>query len=225
MKAVIFDMDGVIFDSETAVLNGWKEIAEKYGIPDVEIPYRLSIGSNAEMSKKNFLEYYGEDFPYDIYKEEQRANFHKKYDGGKLPLKPGVCELLTYIKEKGMKTAVASSTRFEMVKAEIEAAGLDIYFDVIIGGDHVKKSKPHPEIFLKAAELLSVSLQEAYIIEDSFNGIRAAFSAGAVPVMVPDMQEPDDEMKSKAWKIAGNLFDVIELIEEDEKSQGDNTVR
>lgn len=217
MKAVIFDMDGVIFDSETAVLNGWKEIAEKYGIPDVEVPYMMSIGSNAEASKKKFLEYYGEDFPYDVYKEEQRENFHRKYDGGKLPIKPGVHELLSFLREKGMKTAIASSTRYALVKAEIEAAGLLGYFDVIVGGDHVCKSKPAPDIFLKAAELLKVEPQEAYVIEDSFNGIRAACLAGSTPIMVPDMLEPDDEMRAKAWKIADSLFDVIGLIDENEK--------
>ena len=89
-KAVIFDMDGVIFDSEQAVYNGWKELSQKYGFENLDIPYMKCIGVNAASSRRIFLDYYGEDFPYDKYKDEQSKNYHEKYDGGRLPLKKGV---------------------------------------------------------------------------------------------------------------------------------------
>ena len=97
-KAVIFDMDGVVFDSERAVYKGWKELAEKYGFENLDIPYMRCIGVNAASSKQIFLDYYGEDFPYDRYKDEQSKNYHEKYDGGRLPLKKGVRELLQNLK-------------------------------------------------------------------------------------------------------------------------------
>ena len=127
-------------------------------------------------------------------------------------MKAGVEELLKYLKETGYKIAIASSTRSALVKEQIEDAGLMKYFDVIVGGDQVKKSKPEPDIFLKAAELLVVKPENAYVIEDSYTGIRAAKSAHMRPIMVPDMVQPDEEMQDKAWKICDSLKDIITLI-------------
>ena len=210
MKAVIFDMDGVIFDSERAVHALWREMAEKYGFCDVDTPYFKSIGTNKDATRKIFLDFYGEDFPYDEYKKEQSQNYHSRYDGGRLPLKTGVFELLEYLKSIGCFTAVASSTRSEVVKNQIEAAGLAKYFDRIIGGDMVAKSKPEPDIFLKAAE--GRVFEKIYVIEDSYNGIRAACAAGMYPIMVPDMIPPDDEMREKARVILPDLTSVLHFF-------------
>lgn len=210
MKAVIFDMDGVIFDSERAVHALWREMAEKYGFCDVDTPYFKSIGTNKDATRKIFLDFYGEDFPYDEYKKEQSQNYHSRYDGGRLPLKTGVFELLEYLKSIGCFTAVASSTRSEVVKNQIEAAGLAKYFDRIIGGDMVAKSKPEPDIFLKAVE--GGVFEAIYVIEDSYNGIRAAKAAGMYPIMVPDMIPPDDEMREKARVILPDLTSVLHFF-------------
>ena len=212
MKAVIFDMDGVIFDSERAVYALWCEMAEKYGFKDIDTPYFKSIGTNKDATRKIFLEFYGEDFPYDEYKKEQSEAYHKRYDGGRMPLKAGISELLEYLRACGYFTAVASSTRSEVVINQIEAAGLSKYFDRIIGGDMVKKSKPEPDIFLKAAE--GFDFEKIYVIEDSFNGIRAAAKAEMFPIMVPDMIEPDDEMREKAAVILPDLLAVKKYLED-----------
>ena len=205
---IIFDMDGVIFDSENAVYSCWKMIADKYGIKDIEKPYMKCIGVNSAMSERIFLDVYGEDFPYEKYKAEQSAEYHRRYDGGRLPMKPGIRELLTALKAHGYMIAIASSTRFECVKDQIRDAGLDSFFDVIIGGDMIERSKPEPDIFLAAAEKLSAEPSATYVVEDSFNGIRAAYAGGFIPIMVPDMLPPDDEMRAKARYIATDLFDV-----------------
>lgn len=207
-KAVIFDMDGVIFDSERLVLEGWREIAAEYSIPNIEIPYYRGVGSNHDAFKKVFLEYYGPDFPYDSYKQEMSRRYHERYGNGKLPLKPGVVELLEFLKEEGYLTAVASSTRSAVVIPEIRAAGLLSYFTALICGDMVKKSKPEPDIFLKACETLGVEPPGAIVIEDSYNGIRAAHRAGALPVMVPDMAAPNEEMRKLAFLIFPGLAEV-----------------
>ena len=211
ISAVIFDLDGVIFDSERAVFNEWKLIAEKYGFPNLEEPYAKCIGVNADTCRQIFLDYYGADFPYDAYCEERRRNFREKYSHGRLPLKPGVIELLERLKKEGFLTAIASSTRTETVWEGIRDAGLLKYFDVIIGGDQVERSKPAPDIFLKAAEKLDVLSGDCCVIEDSYNGILAAFAAGMFPVMVPDMLPPNDEMREKAGLI-GDSLDEIRML-------------
>ena len=212
MEAVIFDMDGVIFDSERLVYEGWKALSVKYGFDNLDEIYMKCIGVNSATCRQIYLDFYGEDFPYDKYRQERSDDYHARYSGGRLPMKAGVEELLKYLKETGYTIAIASSTRSALVKEQIEDAGLMKYFDVIVGGDQVKKSKPEPDIFLKAAELLGVKPENAYVIEDSYNGIRAAKSAHMRPIMVPDMVQPDEEMLDKAWKICDSLKDIITLI-------------
>ena len=212
ITAVIFDLDGVIFDSERAVFNEWKLISEKYGFPNLEEPYAKCIGVNADTCRQIFLDYYGADFPYDAYCEERRRNFREKYSHGRLPFKPGVIELLERLKKEGFLTAIASSTCTETVREEIRDAGLLKYFDEIIGGDQVEQSKPAPDIFLKAAEEQGVLPEKCCVIEDSYNGIRAASAAGMFPVMVPDMLPPNDEMREKAGLIVDSLNEIRRLF-------------
>lgn len=213
-KAVVFDMDGVIFDSERLVLQGWQEVAEKHALPDIEEVYYQCVGVNAVVTKEIFLRHYGADFPYDAYKKEASYLFHSRYGGGRLPMKPGVVELLTYLREKGYLVGLASSTRRAVVEQEITDAGLMGYFRNLTCGDMLKKSKPEPDIFLMACESLSVSPKDTVVIEDSYNGIRAAYRAGTVPVMVPDMILPDEEMKRLSHKICRNLAEVKEWLSE-----------
>lgn len=212
MKAVIFDMDGVIFDSERLVLEGWLELGKKYGIPDIDKIFPKCIGSNAVASKQIFLDYYGEDFPYDTYKQETSADYHAKYDGGRLPMKRGIKELLQFLKENGYHIGLASSTRYEVVRQQLEDAGILPYFETLTCGDMVKKSKPEPDIFLKAAETLGVHPQDCIVIEDSYNGIRAASRACMFPIMVPDMIAPDEEMKQLAKAIFSDLHEVRDFL-------------
>lgn len=211
-EAVVFDMDGVIFDSERAVMNCWLELAHKYNIKDIEKPYFACVGTTMTRTREIMLETYGEDFPYDEYARESSLMYHEKYDGGKLPMKPGVMELLSYLKEKGKKIALASSTRRETVTNQLRWAGIIDYFDVIICGDMVARSKPAPDIFLKACQELGVSPENTYAIEDSYNGIRAAHAGQLRPIMVPDLLEADDEMRGMAECVCDNLNEVIDYL-------------
>ena len=212
MRSVIFDMDGVIFDSERAIYNLWKELSEKYGFDDIYEVYIQCIGVNLDATRKIFTEHYGPDFPYQEYQDEESRMYHERYDGGNIPLKPDIEMVLEYIKNKGYKIAIASSTRSAQVRKQIENAGLLHYFDVIVGGDMVTKSKPDPEVFYKAAELLGAEPSDTVVIEDSFNGIRAAHAGGFIPVMVPDMLPPDDEMREKARYIFEALKEVEGIL-------------
>lgn len=209
---VVFDMDGVIFDSERATMDCWLELAEKYNIPNIQEPYLACIGTTKERTREIMQDAYGEDFPFDQYAAEESKMYHEKYDGGRLPMKPGVMELLTYLKQSGKKIALASSTRSSTVIQQLKDANLYSFFDAIICGDMIEKSKPAPDIFLKACEELGIVPERAFAIEDSYNGIRAAYTGGLRGIMVPDLLPADEEMTEKAESIQKNLFDVINYL-------------
>ena len=211
-EAVVFDMDGVIFDSEALVIKTWKMVAEKYGFDDVETVCRQCLGTNAAATRQIFLDAYGEDFPYDDYKKEMSELYHMEAAGGNLPVKPGVREILKYLKNAEIKTGLATSTREAVVRKELEEAGITEFFDVIVCGDMVKKSKPAPDIYLEACRRLQIKPEAAYAVEDSYNGIRAAHAAGMKPVMVPDLAEPTEEMEKLAECILPSLHEVREYI-------------
>ena len=211
-KAVVFDMDGVIFDSERAVMQCWKEVASRHNIPDIEKAILACTGTTMVRTREIMLNLYGADFPYDEYARESSAIFHSRYDGGRLPMKQGVKELLTFLKEHDKKIARASSTRQQVVTDELRDAGIIEYFDRIICGDMVSRSKPAPDIFLKACEELNISPSDSYAIEDSYNGIRAAHAGGLHPIMVPDLLPADEEMQSLAEIVLPSLTSVMEYL-------------
>ncbi len=212
IKAVVFDMDGVIFDTEHLIIETWKPIEKKYNLKDIEKNCLKCTGVNSEATKQWFLDYYGQDFPYDKYKAEARALFFQTFGDGKKYIKKGVKELLAFLKEEGYKIALASSTREEFVRKELSSADLIHYFDELICGDMVQRSKPHPDIFLKACETLNIAPQYALGIEDSLNGVKAAHSAGMHIIMVPDLVAPTPEIEEIADAILDDLLVVKDYI-------------
>lgn len=208
IQAVLFDMDGVIFDSEIKVIECWKDIAEKYGFGDIETPCYEALGTTREIARKIMLAHYGADFPYDAYKDEMAALFHARYGEGRLPKKKGVEELLQFLHMHNLKVALASSTRKEVVTQELRDGGLLDYFDAVICGDMVARSKPEPDIFLKACEVLGVAPEHAVGIEDSYNGMRALAAGGITAIMVPDLKQPTDEIRALAAEVLPDLLAV-----------------
>ena len=208
IQAVLFDMDGVIFDSEIKVIECWKDIAEKYGFGDIETPCYEALGTTREIAREIMLAHYGADFPYDAYKDEMAALFHARYGEGRLPKKKGVEELLQFLHMHNLKVALASSTRREVVTQELRDGGLLDYFDAVICGDMVARSKPEPDIFLKACEVLGVAPEHAVGIEDSYNGMRALAAAGITAIMVPDLKQPTDEIRALAVEVLPDLLAV-----------------
>ena len=211
--AVVFDMDGVIFDSERLVVKCWNEVAQKHGIGDMEEVCLKCTGLTVKASSSVMKEYFGEDFPYDEYKAEMSSLFHERYGGGRLPLKPGVIELLSFLRERGKKIALASSTRSQVVRQELKDAGILAYFDELICGDMVKHSKPAPDIFARACECLGIRPERAFGIEDSHNGIRSAAVAGLRPIMVPDLVLVTEEMERLSEQILPSLIHVKDYLE------------
>ena len=212
-EAVVFDMDGVIFDSERAVMNCWLELADRYGIENIEEPYYACTGVTEAKTREIMLNAYGEDFPYEKYAKEASEMYHERYDGGRLPMKDGVYEILDFLKKSGKKIALASSTKRQTVINQLRDAKILDYFDEIVTGDMVSKSKPDPEIFLLACNKLNVEPEKAFAIEDSYNGIRSASSGKLRAIMVPDLLPANDEMRELAETVQESLNDVIEYLE------------
>lgn len=211
-QAVVFDMDGVIFDTERLVIEFWKEVAKKHNIPNVEHTCIQCLGTNRVRTREIFLENYGADFPFDPYRAEVTELFNTHYKGVPLPTKPGVRELLSYLQEQDVKVGLASSTAQHLVRDEIGTAGLLPYFQTLVCGDMVEHSKPAPDIFLKACEILNADPTKSIAIEDSFNGIRSAHCAGMTPIMVPDQVQPTDEIRTLAFHVMPSLLDVLNWL-------------
>lgn len=209
-KAAIFDMDGLILDSERTVLSIWEQIGAKYGFSGIR-DYGISvIGKNKKATVDEFERVYGE--PGDRYERELREIYNVLAAKGKVPLKPNTLELLKAMKNAGMKTAIASSSTREEVTTQMEILGALPYFDTCVCGDQVTKSKPDPEIFLLACDALGIKPYEAIGLEDSFNGVRACKASGLYTIMVPDIISPDDEMKDLADIILPSLKDVQDFL-------------
>ena len=214
LPAVIFDMDGVIFDTERAVISCWKTLSETYDLPDIENICIECIGTTSEMTRSIMLRHYGNDFPYDELSEQVTLIFRQRYSGRNLPVKNGAEHILSHLKAAGIKVALASSTRSDTVKRELADTGLIDYFDIIVGGEMAARSKPAPDIFLMAAEKLAAgsSPDYFYVIEDSYNGIRAAHAAGMHPIMVPDILQPDEEILSLAEIVLPDLIAAADWL-------------
>ena len=208
MISVIFDMDGVIFDTEHLALNLWTRAGEELRIPDLPVLYPSVIGTTAVRTSEILFERYGPSFPMEAFNRRVRELYLEHYAREGLPVKPGAAALLSLLSDRSLPLALASSTRTELVRRELQDAGLLDYFSAVIGGDMVSHSKPHPEIFLRAAEALGAAPADCYVIEDSFNGIRAAAAAGMHPLMVPDMLLPNDEILALAERVFPSLDEV-----------------
>ena len=214
INTVIFDMDGVIFDTERLAHRCWLEVARQKGIKDMDKIYPAIIGCNHSRAVETLLNYYGENFPVEKFLQDAKRVFTRYIDTDGVPIKAGVTELLTFLKTNGYKTALASSSDRAIVEKELKSADIYKYFDKIVCGDEVTHSKPDPEIFLKAVSALKSQKRESMVIEDSYNGLQAAVSAGVTPVMVPDMLPPTEELIGAGVKVFPNLLSVKIALKE-----------
>jgi HAD superfamily hydrolase (TIGR01509 family) len=209
MKAIVFDMDGVLFDTEILCMKSWVAVAEKNGLPGMEDIFPQCIGLNANDSRRIVLDAYGEDFDYPGFRKQASVWFWDYIEQNGLPVKPGVGELLDWLKTMPIAVGLASSTKRESVCHHLEDAGIRDSFSVIVTGDMVEHSKPLPDIYLRACRELGVEPCQAYAIEDSPNGIRSAYAAGMRPLLVPDMLAPDEEIRGKSFCVFKDLNEVL----------------
>lgn len=199
IQAVVFDMDGVLFDTERISCECCFEASRQLGLNITDEAVYGCFGLNAADGRVHVIRsmegaYPDGTFPYDAYKRRHDELFAKRLEDGP-PLMEGVRELLDFLREKGIRMAVASSTNYVRVMSNLNGSGLADYFAEVIAGNMVEHSKPEPDIYLKACSALGVCPQDAMAVEDSPNGIRSAAAAGMVTVMIPDMVEPTAELE------------------------------
>ena len=214
IRALVFDMDGLLFDSEKVVQKSWYIAGERLGYPNVGDHIYHTLGFNVVRRSRYFSETFGEKFPVETFNQMTREIFYELKETEGVPKKPGVDELLSYAKEEGYLLAVATSSGEAYSRTLLKEGGIWDYFDAAVFGDMVTHAKPDPEIYLKACEKLGVKPSEAAALEDSPNGIRSAYAAGMYPIVIPDLVRPDEEIKSLSTWQCESLFDVISILKE-----------
>lgn len=212
VEAIVFDMDGVLFDTQKIFVRSWFKTAKKLGIKDIDKPAYVCIGQNRADTNAYLKSFYGEDFDTDEFQRVKVEFFKQELRDNGVPVMKGAGEILEYLKSSPYKVALASSSRKEQVLENLRETGLESFFDLIVTGDMVAHSKPSPDIYLKACELLGVSPQNAIAVEDSYNGLRAAHTAGMLPVMIPDMQPVTEEIKPILYKVFDSLIDMRDYL-------------
>lgn len=214
IKGIIFDMDGVIFDTERISCRFWQKKLKEHGMDMTEDMYTEIMGRNRVGIIKGLESMFNRP-EIDFYKlsDEKVAQMGEFLDTGRIPVLPGVFEIIDYLDKNGYKKSIATSTRRVKAESRLKKENLFDHFDSIMYGDDVKISKPNPEIFLKTAEKMELNPSEILILEDSPSGIEAAYNGGFRCINVVDMKKPTDEMKSRTIAICDNLFDVIEWLE------------
>lgn len=213
IKAVIFDMDGLILDTEKLLVKYWCAAANEAGFP-MQREHALNIRSLARKFAIPYLQgIFGKDFDYVKIRGRRMEMMNDYLSGHGLETKPGINELLDWLNAHNIPAAVATATDFERTEKYLTEAGIFKKFSRIVCASMVESGKPEPDIYIYAAKQLGLDPSECMALEDSPNGVRSASGAGCVTVMVPDLTPPDDELRSLIFAEAKTLADVPALIE------------
>jgi len=212
--AVIFDMDGLLIDTESLAMAALAETAKSMGYDMPETFCTLMIGVPMDHCSKLMTERFGTDFPLDAYFSKTDMHLAAMIEAGQLQLKTGVRELLSALDTHNIPKAIATSSSRGKADKHLRHAGILERFDIIVTRDDVERGKPHPDPFLRAAERLDLAPERCLALEDSYNGVRAAHAANMQVIMVPDLLTPTDEMHAKAFMIAKDLHLVRNLVQD-----------
>lgn len=213
VKGIIFDMDGVIFDTEKISYQTWHLAEKEFNIKiDYGKLYKL-MGTSHDDIISQYSDIMGSiELAKAAYIwRHKKINEIIKADG--LIAKPGFIELMEYINSRGLKTALATSTKYNKMLFTFKHSNIENPFTHIITGDMVAASKPNPEIFLKAAEAMKLPIKDCMILEDSYNGITGAIASGAKAVMVVDLMQPTDFIRNNCLAVVNSLSEVINILE------------
>lgn len=216
-KAIIFDMDGVLTDSESLLEVVFPALCAKHGYKLEKKHLLDTLGTSLDTGRIYFKNAFGKDFPYDQICQEFFDRLVEMAYAGQMKLMPRVRELLDYLKEKNYPMAVASSNTKLCVYNYLKAFGIDSYFQSVLTGDDVEEGKPNPALFLNSARNLGVSPEYCIVIEDSLNGVKAAKTAGMCSVFVPDLIPYSDTVAPYVDYHFTNIFQVTQLLEESAK--------
>ena len=214
IKGAVFDMDGLMFDTEKLVYQVWQRVMDSNGYDyDFEI-YKKTVGRRTAETRKFYEELYGGEFDYQRLRNEANVFFRDDIETNGVPLKKGLVNILEYLKTHNIKIALATSTSSATAMGLLEIANVKQYFDRFVCGNMVKNGKPHPEVFLTAAKELCLKPESCIALEDSINGIKSAYNAGMKPLMVPDLLEPNEEIKPMLFALCKDLDEAIEYFKQ-----------
>lgn len=211
IKAIIFDMDGVLLDSETISWKTWEIAAKEKNIPDIASANAACMGRNRPDTVAILQNIYGKDFDGWDFLNRTSDLFYQIENQEGIPLMPYAKEALEYLQSK-YTLALASSTRKSKVYRQLKAAGLFDFFKTLTCGDMVSHSKPDPEIYLTACASINLSPSQCIAVEDSPNGIKSSTSANIPTIMIPDKIKPDSETISLCFKILPSLKDLCSFL-------------
>lgn len=216
IRAVIFDMDGTLFDSERLAHGIWYQLGKEFDLPVTDDFLRDLAGRDWNSAKPVFDHYFKKEWSLEQVRNRQHELFEEFYAHRGADIKPGFYEILNYLKEKKIPMAIATSSFPHCVEANVRFAHVADYFQAIVTGydPEVKAGKPAPDIYLCAAKRLQIPISECIVVEDSPTGILAAAAAGAYPVLIPDAAKVNDEIKAKATWVLERLDQMIPLLEE-----------
>jgi HAD superfamily hydrolase (TIGR01509 family) len=210
--AVILDMDGLMLDTERPIVAAWEQAARETG-------WRLSgevlartVGVDEAATRKVIVETYGQDFPYDAVREDLERIYVEDVEKNGIPLRPGLLALLEHLNSLELPIAVATSSARDIARWKLEMACVKERFRLLVCGDEVRRGKPAPDIFLKAAELLGKEPAECLGFEDSPAGLRALEAAGIRSVFIRDMVEPPPEVLAAVWLRLDSLDEAVPLF-------------
>lgn len=213
IEAVIFDMDGTLFDTEKVSQDCFLKVAREIGYPHMEEISLDCIGLSRGDILSLLQNRLGKSFPAEEYLQMTSRRMKETMEKDGPPIMDGAVNLLNFLKEKGMKMGLASSSRVDTIKSHLERTNLTSYFSIYIGGDMVEYSKPKPHIYWKACKELRVAPENSFAIEDSPNGVRSAFQAGLKTIMVPNMIKPAKEVEDMLFKKCSSLEEVQNYFE------------
>ena len=210
MRGAIFDMDGLLIDSERLWQRTWRALAEERGVTLGDGFAREVIGTGGARTREVLARYYRTDETQALLRECSARVYALEADG--VPLKAGVRTILDGLRAAGYRLAVASSSPMEMIERNLRLDGIDGYFDELVSGRTVAHSKPAPDVFLLAAKRLGLPPEECWVFEDSHSGVEAGWRAGCRTVMIPDLVPPDERMETMCWGIFPSLGEAWEAI-------------
>ena len=212
INGVIFDMDGLMFDTERMWATFWEPALAALGLEYKEGLAEAERGTAGETSRNIVRQFYGEDCDANAIIDSLHRVADEEFQKP-VPKKPGLDELLAWLDANHIPMAVASSSRMASIRHHLNGWGLTHYFKVIVSGEQFSASKPDPEIFLRAAEALGTARDRTLVLEDSYNGVRAGAAGHFVTVMVPDMAPANDEMRRLYTAECCDLYEVLEGLQ------------
>ena len=208
IKAIIFDMDGLMIDSERVTFECYQERLKDMNLTMDEEFYKTLLGKPIKGIYQRFYDVYGNDFPIQNVIQDVHQLMAERFETEGVPVKKGLVELIQNLKDNNYKKIVATSSNRDRVDKILAQAKITEFFDDSICGDEVTKGKPNPEVFLKSCQKLGVNVDEAIVLEDSEAGIQASYDANIKVICIPDMKYPEKQYEEKTFKILKDLTEV-----------------